>query len=135
MCRSTDAINTMNWFCCTWAFHHNVRPRTARRASRGHLHKRLRNHYRGNASVSTLRLTLGMLLGQSLGISLRRTGRTARRTFGDGESVLSHWMDTNNVVCWQSNAGREGEAGKDRLTGKLRKLFLAQLILRHAGSR
>jgi hypothetical protein len=70
--------------------------------SRGHLHKRLRNHYRGNASISTLRLTLGTLLGQSLGISLRRTGRRARRTFGDGESVLSHWMDTNTLVCWQS---------------------------------
>ena len=42
------------------------------RPSRQTLRHRLRYHFRGNAEGSTLRLSLGCLLSQSLGIELRR---------------------------------------------------------------
>ena len=48
--------------------------------------------YRGNAYGSTLRLTLGCLLADQLGIELRRVGSGTRLTFGDGEQALSEWM-------------------------------------------
>ena len=57
--------------------------------------------YRGNAAGSTLRLTLGVLLADQLGIALRRVGSTGNRlTFSDGEAVLSDWMEKNARVCW-----------------------------------
>jgi len=46
-------------------------------ASRQQLRSRLRQHYRGNAAGSTLRLT-----------------------FADGEPVLSGWMGSHTRVCW-----------------------------------
>jgi hypothetical protein len=60
----------------------------------------IRNHLKGNASSSTLRLTLGCLLSDQLGIELRRVGSSGRLTFGDGEAALTAWMDANAFVCW-----------------------------------
>ncbi len=57
-------------------------------------------HYRGNASGSTLRLSLGCLLRDDLGIHLRRVGGSVRWTFGEGEKVLSKWMAENAFVTW-----------------------------------
>lgn len=57
------------------------------------LWSRLRNHFRGNASGSTLRLTLGC----HLDLRLRVTGM--RLTFGDEESVLSEWLALHGRVA------------------------------------
>ena len=67
--------------------------------SSGTLRSRLRSHYRGNASQSTLRLTLGSLLHQTLGIQLEQSA-SGRFTFGDGEAALSDWMAKHTRVCW-----------------------------------
>ncbi|MEU6544071.1 GIY-YIG nuclease family protein [Streptomyces sp. NPDC046859] len=59
--------------------------------------QRVRYHYRGNAAGSTLRLTLGCLLG----LELRRVGSGKRMTFGKaGEATLTQWMADNARVCW-----------------------------------
>jgi hypothetical protein len=70
------------------------------RVSSRTLRTRLRQHYALNAAGSTLRLTLGCLLSQQLGIELRRVGSGKRMTFGAGERILSDWMDRNALVCW-----------------------------------
>jgi hypothetical protein len=67
-------------------------PANGAAASRQQLRSRLRQHYRGNAASSTLRLTLGCLLAGQLGLQLRRVGGGQRLTFADGEQVLSAWM-------------------------------------------
>jgi hypothetical protein len=69
-------------------------------ASRQNLRRRLRQHYALNAYGSTLRLTLGCLLAEQLGIQLRRVGSGTRLTFADGEARLSQWMAENAFVCW-----------------------------------
>lgn len=74
------------------------------RASRQSLRHRIRYHLRGNAEGSTLRLTLGCLLSRKLGIRLQRVGSGSRRTFADGESRLSQWMDDNALVVWLPHA-------------------------------
>lgn len=68
--------------------------------SRQTLRSRVRYHYRGNAEGSTLRLTLGCLLADALGIELRRVGSGKRLTFGSGEAALSGWMAANALVSW-----------------------------------
>ena len=68
--------------------------------SRQTLRSRIRNHYRGNAAGSTLRLTLGCLLEGELGITLQRAGHGDRSTFGEGEGPLSEWMGRNALVTW-----------------------------------
>ena len=68
--------------------------------SRQRLLNRVRYHFRGNAAGSTLRLTLGCLLADSLDIGLRRLGSGQRLTFADGEIQLSEWMGQNAFVCW-----------------------------------
>ena len=68
--------------------------------SRQTLCGRVRYHFSGNAAGSTLRLTLGCLLADTLGIELRRVGSGQRLTFADGESRLSEWMERNARVCW-----------------------------------
>ena len=68
--------------------------------SRQRLLTRIRYHFRGNAEGSTLRLSLGCLLAESLGIELRRVGSGQRHTFADGEIRLSEWMEENAFVCW-----------------------------------
>ena len=60
-----------------------------------------RNHMRGNAGGSTLRLSLGCLLEDELGIELRRLGSGNRMTFGEaGEQALSEWLAANGFVAW-----------------------------------
>ena len=57
-------------------------------------------NFMGNAEGSTLRLTLGCLLSENLGIQLRRVGSGNRMTFAAGEQALSQWMDENAFVAW-----------------------------------
>lgn len=65
------------------------------------LRKRIRTHLAGNASSSTLRLTLGCLLSARLDLRLQETGRTRRLTFGEGEHRLNQWLSQNAFVAWQ----------------------------------
>jgi len=64
--------------------------------SQERLRARIRFHFEGNAEGSTLRLSLGCLLG----LELRRVGSGRRRTFGKGEKRLSEWMELNAFVAW-----------------------------------
>ena len=75
-------------------------PRNGSMPSRQTLRSRIRNHFLGNAAGSTLRLTLGCLLEQELGLRLRRVGGGDRCTFGEGEQQLSDWMEKNALVTW-----------------------------------
>ncbi len=75
-------------------------PGNGRPGSSQTLRSRIRHHYRGNAAGSTLRLTLGCLLAERLGIQLRRVGSGNRLTFADGEHRLSAWMAENAYVTW-----------------------------------
>jgi hypothetical protein len=80
-------------------------PKNGTRASERTLWHRIRYHMRGNAYGSTLRLTLGCLLMEALGIELRRVGSGTRRTFTPrGEARLSAWMDENANVCWMETS-------------------------------
>lgn len=79
-------------------------PANGRPSSSQRLCHRVRYHYQGNAEGSTLRLTLGCLLARRLGIELRRVGSGARMTFGDGEQVLSRWMQDHAFVAWHVEA-------------------------------
>lgn len=85
-----------------------IAPREPRRSdskpSSQNLRGRIHTHFRGNASGSTLRRTLGSLLASELGIQLRRTGRSERLTFGAGEAALSDWMAEHARVCWLVDA-------------------------------
>ncbi|WP_231743612.1 GIY-YIG nuclease family protein [Mycobacterium sp. GA-2829] len=75
-------------------------PTNGRAPSREALRSRIYTHYTGNAEGSTLRLTLGCLLSERLGIELRRYGSGKRMHFGLGERDLSRWMDQNALVSW-----------------------------------
>jgi hypothetical protein len=75
-------------------------PGDGRPGSSQTLRSRIRYHCRGNAAGSTLRLTLGCLLAERLGIQLRRVGSGNRLTFADGEHRLSAWMAENAYVTW-----------------------------------
>ena len=75
-------------------------PKEGGRPSRQTLWNRVRYHMRGNAYGSTLRLTLGSLLEDSLGIQLRRVGSGSRLTFAAGENKLSEWLEANAFVTW-----------------------------------
>ncbi|WP_428981574.1 GIY-YIG nuclease family protein [Nonomuraea composti] len=67
------------------------------RPSKQNLRSRVRYHFRGNAEGSTLRLSLGCLLG----LDLRRVGSGKRFTFGRaGEKELTDWMAEYARVCW-----------------------------------
>jgi GIY-YIG catalytic domain-containing protein len=72
----------------------------ARENSKQNLRTRIRSHYSGNASGSTLRLTLGCLLSHDLGVELRRTGKSGRLTFVNGEKKLTEWISKNAFVAW-----------------------------------
>jgi hypothetical protein len=75
--------------------------------SRRTLRDRLREHYNLNAEGSTLRLSLGCLLGLELRrISSRKNPGTARRmTFGlEGEAELDAWMADHAFVVWAPTA-------------------------------
>jgi len=71
-------------------------PKNGKPPSKENLWKRVRYHLRGNAEGSTLRLTLGVLLG----IELRRVGSGKRMTFGHDEETLSNWLEENAFVMW-----------------------------------
>jgi hypothetical protein len=59
------------------------------------LRKRIRSHFKGNASVSTLRKSLGVLLG------LKLVCHGKRKTFTREDEVrLNEWMDDNAYVAW-----------------------------------
>ena len=75
-------------------------PRNGNPSSQQTLRQRLRIHYAGNAEGSTLRKTLGCLLSGELDIQLRRVGSGTRKTFAEGEQVLSAWMADNVFVSW-----------------------------------
>jgi hypothetical protein len=75
-------------------------PANGRLPSGQTLASRVRYHYSGNAEGSTLRLTLGCLLSERLGIELRCVGGGTRMTFATGEQTLSAWMGQNAFVCW-----------------------------------
>lgn len=73
----------------------------AARSSEGHLRKRISSHLRGNASSSTLRLSLGALLGKQTGIRLRRIGPTERFHFlHPDEQALDAWLAAHGRVVW-----------------------------------
>lgn len=69
--------------------------------SRNNMRMRIRTHYAGNADASTLRMTLGCLLADQLGIRLRRTP-AGRFRFFEGELALSAWMAENAFVAWHA---------------------------------
>jgi hypothetical protein len=64
------------------------------------LRHRMRDHYGGNGEGSTLRLTLGCLLSDSLNIKLRRVGSGKRRTFTNPGEILDKWMAMHARVAW-----------------------------------
>jgi hypothetical protein len=75
-------------------------PRNGKRPSRQNLYTRIRYHFTGNAAGSTLRLTLGCHLRDTLGIELRRVGSGDRLTFSPpGEKKLSEWMSHHARVA------------------------------------
>jgi len=78
------------------------RPRKNGTISNENLYSRIRYHYNGNAYGSTLRLSLGCLLSERLGIQLRCVGKSGKRmTFTkEGERTLSLWMEENAFVTW-----------------------------------
>ena len=78
-------------------------PKNGKPPSRQNLRTRIRYHMQGNAEGSTLRLTLGCLLSEMLGIELRRVGSGKRMTFNDGEATLSEWLDKNAFVAWKTH--------------------------------
>lgn len=70
------------------------------------LRKRIGYHFgAGNATAdgSTLRKSLGVLLGEQLGFALRRVGSGKRQTFAGGEAALNQWMAENATVSWVSH--------------------------------
>ncbi|MBL7258272.1 hypothetical protein JKJ07_28590 [Actinoplanes sp. LDG1-01] len=80
-------------------------PTNGRAPSRQTIRSRIRNHYRGNAEGSALRLTLGCLLADQLDLRLRRVGSGTRMTFGpDGERRLAEWMADHASVVWVVSA-------------------------------
>ncbi len=78
----------------------DIAPRQGYKPTNQNLARRIRSHMRGNAYGSTLRLSLGCLLSQKLGITLQRVGSGDRLTFGNGEEILSNWMSENAYVTW-----------------------------------
>jgi hypothetical protein len=72
-----------------------ISPGSAR--SKETLRSRIGYHFSGDAEGSTVRMTLGCLLG----IPLRLRERTDTKTFGpEGEAALTRWMVRHTRVCW-----------------------------------
>jgi hypothetical protein len=98
-----DIGQCVTWHGCTLLYGGiapKAPPANGRPASRQSLRHRIRYHYTGNAAGSTLRLALGCLLAERLGIQLRRVGSGQRLTFAAGEARLSAWMADNASVTW-----------------------------------
>ena len=101
--RPIDTSQCVTWDGCTLLYGGiapKAPPVNGRPASQQSLQKRIRYHHTGNAAGSTLRLTLGCLLAERLGIQLRRVGSGQRLTFAAGEARLSAWMADNAYVTW-----------------------------------
>ncbi len=79
-------------------------PTNGKPPSKQNLRSRIKTHYMGNAAGSTLRLTLGCLLAEEIGVELRRVGSGSRYTFVTGEMLLSQWMSENALVSWVEHA-------------------------------
>lgn len=78
------------------------RPSTNGKESASRLRSRLTTHAKKDASRSTLRLTLGVLLVEELNLSLGiHKGRLNWGT--DGEVRLSRWINANARVAWAEN--------------------------------
>ncbi|MEU2005576.1 GIY-YIG nuclease family protein [Rhodococcus sp. NPDC019627] len=75
-------------------------PTNGKPPSTQNIRKRINTHCTGNAAGSTLRLTLGSLVAEEIGIELRRVGSGNRCTFHTGEPALSQWMAENALVSW-----------------------------------
>ncbi len=74
---------------------------TTAKASTRTVRDRLRDHLTGNSEGSTLRLTLGCLLADKLGIRLRRVGSGRRHTFTNpGEIVLDSWLAAHAHIAF-----------------------------------
>ena len=74
-------------------------PTPGKKPSKETIQSRLRDHMGNtNAEGSTVRMTLGCLLSDALGIRLHRSGK--RFTFGEGEAVLNEWLGRNAFVTW-----------------------------------
>lgn len=74
------------------------KPTAAGKASTGNIRSRLRSHAKSDASWSTLRLSLGILLADDLGLTLALHAR--RVHWGTGEAVLSELMQRHARVSW-----------------------------------
>ena len=75
------------------------KPSAAGRASKGTLRDRLVTHATKDASRSTLRRTLGVLLAGELGLILGENG--GREHYGaQGEALISRWLIENARVAW-----------------------------------
>jgi hypothetical protein len=69
--------------------------------SKQNLQRRIKTHFKGDASISTLHMSLGSLLVDRLGIVLRQVGKTKRFKFSHkDEERLSGWMEKNAMVTW-----------------------------------
>lgn len=98
----TTGCNRIGEFCLLYVgISPSAPPKKGKAASKQSLLHRLRYHMRGNADGSTLRLSLGCLLADQLGIELRRVGAENRFTFStEGEESLSQWIEENARVVW-----------------------------------
>jgi hypothetical protein len=63
------------------------------------LRRRLGNDLVRNAAVSTLRLSLGCLLSDKLGLQLQRLP-TGKRNFAAGEKQITDWIAKHTLVAW-----------------------------------
>jgi len=75
-------------------------PKDQTKQTKRTLRDRLELHVKGSADVSTLRLSLGCLLSEKLGIQLRRVGTENVMKFPNGEGKLSRWIAQNAYVVW-----------------------------------
>ncbi|PVE19073.1 hypothetical protein DDA93_06530 [Arthrobacter sp. Bz4] len=79
------------------------KPDSNGKESTSRLRPRLAAHYNRDASRSTLRLTLGVLLAEELSLSLGVHG--GRLNWGvDGEAQLTRWINANARVAWAENS-------------------------------
>lgn len=75
------------------------KPTKSGRESVSRLRSRLRTHVRGDASRSTLRLTLGALLAENL--DLEPSIARGRLTWGrEGELKLTRWIEQHARISW-----------------------------------
>jgi hypothetical protein len=78
-----------------------IAPRKSVTPSHATLRTRIPFHLWGNAYGSTLRLSLGCLLTQSLGLRLQAGSGGKGLTFGQsGENLLSQWISENTLLTW-----------------------------------